>query len=53
MSNEDRIARVARALYVAAWQDPETPITVELGVINEGEDGERCHEVTALARPGA
>ena len=39
MSNEDRIARVARALYVAAWQDPETPIEVAQEIWTGGLSG--------------
>lgn len=53
MSDEDRIARVARALRVADGQDPEAPITVGSDVVDEGEGGERYHVVTAPARPGA
>jgi ribonuclease PH len=48
MSDEDRIARVARALCVADGQDPEAEITVGTDVVEEG-GGERYHEVTAPA----
>lgn len=49
MSDEDRIARVARALCVADGQDPEAEITVGTDVVDEGDGGERYHEVMAPA----
>ncbi len=47
MSDEDRIARVARALCVADGSDPEAPIAVGADVVDEGGGVERYHEVTA------
>lgn len=45
MADEDRIARVARALCVADGNDPEADFTVE--TYGEGGDGDRFHEVVA------
>ena len=41
MSDDDRSARVARALYVADGQGPETGITVGTDVVDESDDGRR------------
>ena len=49
MSDEDCIARVAYALRVAAGQDPDSDITIGSEVVDEGDGGERYHEVTAPA----
>ena len=49
MSDEDRIDRVAHALCVADGQDPEAGITIGSEVVDEGDGGERYHEVTAPA----
>ena len=49
MSDDDRIARVALALCVADGQDPEADITIGSEVVDEGDGGERYHEVTAPA----
>ena len=48
MSDEDRIACVARALCAADVQDPKAEITVGTDVVEEG-GGERYYEVTAPA----
>ena len=49
MSDEDRIARVARALCVADGQDPEASITVGIDEVENGDGGEHYHKVTAPA----
>ena len=46
MSDEERIARVARAMCVADGQDPEAESTVGVG---EAEDGRSYQQVTAPA----
>ena len=46
MSDEDRIVRVARALRVADGHDPEAEITIGTDVVDEGDGGVRCYEVT-------
>lgn len=48
MADEDRIARVARALCVADRSDPEAMVEVGMDLV-EGAGGERYSDVVAPA----
>ena len=48
MADEDRIARVARALCAADGNDPEAMIEIGMDLVEEA-GGERYHDVVAPA----
>lgn len=45
MADEERVARVARALCIADGNDPDAEVTIRMDLVEDDAHGDRYHDV--------